>query len=191
MVHASLYSRSLLAPSLRARSLARMIPATLVRAYLCGWNLTTSSRAGLLRKRMKGSRKVQEAAERCVRGNCPVPEPSSSYQAVYLWEIAEVKYENCLPPHARPPPPPSRPPPPPPLSRLVCLWPGTAHNVNVTSRYAMGMRCPRYLAHEKQKLRSKRKSRLAGLALILILKIIMILQILILIIIMIVLDDPI
>jgi hypothetical protein len=44
---------------------------------------------GLLRKRMKGSRKVQEAAES--RGNCPVLEPSSTYQTVSLWEIAEVQ----------------------------------------------------------------------------------------------------
>jgi hypothetical protein len=41
---------------------------------------------------MEGMRKVQEAAERRAHGNCPVPEPSSTYhQLVSLWEIVEVQ----------------------------------------------------------------------------------------------------
>jgi hypothetical protein len=83
--------RGLVPHSLRGRSLARMIPSTVVRARPSGWTLTTCSYTGLLRKLMEGLRKVQEAAERRARGNCPVPEPSSTYQSVSLWEIVEVQ----------------------------------------------------------------------------------------------------
>jgi hypothetical protein len=53
-------------------------------------NNQVSFHTGLLRKRMEGVRKVQEAVERRAHGNCPVPAPLSTYQVVFVCEIAEV-----------------------------------------------------------------------------------------------------
>ena len=46
--------------------------------------------AGLLRKAMEGTRKVEDAARRRTECEDCVPEPSSTYQAVAIWEIEEM-----------------------------------------------------------------------------------------------------
>ena len=46
--------------------------------------------AGLLRKAMEGTRKVEDAARRRTECEDGVPEPSSTYQAVAIWEIEEM-----------------------------------------------------------------------------------------------------
>ena len=46
--------------------------------------------AGLLRKAMEGARKVEDAAQRRTECEDDVPEPSSTYQSVAIWEIEEM-----------------------------------------------------------------------------------------------------
>ena len=45
---------------------------------------------GLLRRAMEGARKVEDAARLRTEGQDGVPEPSSTYQAVAIWQIEEM-----------------------------------------------------------------------------------------------------
>ena len=45
---------------------------------------------GLLRKAMEGARKVEDAARLRKQDHDGVPEPSSTYQAVAIWEIEQM-----------------------------------------------------------------------------------------------------